>query len=114
MRLSKIIFTAIFAIVISSASFAASNMSVNPVETKKEVTKQIKTIIQKLGIDASGFESKTIKLKFMVTESDELIVLSTGESNLDKTLKNALNYKEVKNTANVKYNKVYILPVTFK
>jgi len=113
MKLSKIITTAALAIAISSASFASTGADINPTATNKAVTTQIRTMIQKLDIDASGFDSKTIKVKFMVTEGDELIVLSTGNSTLDKTIKNALNYKEVDNTS-IKYNKVYILPVTFK
>jgi len=113
MKLSKIITTAAFAIVISSASFASTDTDVNPSKTNKAVTTQIKTMIQKLDIDATTINTKTVKVKFMVTESDELIVLSTGDSDLDKTIKTALNYKTVDNTS-VKYNKVYILPVTFK
>ncbi|MFT4569125.1 MAG: hypothetical protein ACI9FN_004095, partial [Saprospiraceae bacterium] len=37
----------------------------------------------------------------------------TTNSALDRTLKNALNYTEVK-ASNIKYNKVYILPVSFQ
>ena len=113
MNFSKIILTAAFTIAISTFSFASTDTKINPTATNKAVTTQIKTMIQKLDIDTETFESKTIKVKFLVNESNELIVLSTGDSDLDKTIKNALNYKEV-DTTSVTYNKVYILPVTFK
>ena len=117
MELSKIILTTALSIAISASSFASNDTSINPAkaptETKKAVTTQIKTMIQKLDIDVSAYDSQTIKIKFLVNENDELIVLSTEDSGLDKKIKGALNYKEV-DTTNVKHNKVYILPISFE
>jgi hypothetical protein len=113
MKLSKVLFAVTFSILISSFAFANPNTGLEPTESTKTVTTKIQSIIQKLDIDLNKLESKTIKLKFLINESDELVVLSTGDSDLDRTLKNALNYEEVDAT-NMKYNKVYILPVTFQ
>jgi hypothetical protein len=113
MTISKIIFAVAFSVLISSFAFANPNTGLEPTESTKTVTTKIKSIIQNLDIDLNQLESTTVKLKFIVNESDELVVLSTGDSDLDRTLKSALNYTEV-NPSDIKYNKVYILPVTFQ
>ncbi len=113
MKLSKVLFALTFSLLISSFAFANPNTGIEPTESTKIVTTAIKSIIQKLEINLNQLESKTVMLKFLINESDELVVLSTGDSDLDRTLKSALNYKEI-NAANMKYNKVYILPVTFQ
>jgi len=113
MKLSKVIFAAAFSILISSFAIANPDTGLEPATSSKTVTTKIKSIIQNLDINLDELDSKTVKLKFIINESDELVVLSTGDSDLDKTLKNALNYKAV-DVANMKYNKVYILPVTFQ
>ena len=113
MKLSKVLFAVTFSILISSFAFANPNTGLEPTESSKKVTTKIQSIIQNLDIDLNQLESKTMKLKFLINENDELVVLSTGDSNLDRTFKHALNYKEVDST-NMKYNKVYILPVTFQ
>ena len=113
MTFSKVFFAITFSILISSFAFANPATVLEPTESTKTVTSEIKTIIQNLAIDLDQLKSKTIKLKFLINESDELVVLSTGDSNLDRTFKNALNYKEVDAT-DMKHNKVYILPVTFQ
>lgn len=113
MKVSKVLFAVVFSLLISSFVFANVDLPIDPTTSNKTVTTKIKSIIQNLNIDLTSLESQTVKLKFLINESDELVVLSTGDSQLDKTLKNALNYKHV-DTATMKYNKVYILPVTFK
>ena len=113
MKLSKVLFAVTFSILISSIAIANPNTGVEPVASTKTVTTKIKSIIQNLDIDLKKLESKTVKVKFLINESDELIVLSTTNSDLDRTLKSALNYIEV-NASDIKYNKVYILPVTFQ
>lgn len=69
-------------------------------------------MIKKLDLDTKLIENATLKIKFMVNENDELIIISTGDSNLDSIIKNALNYKEV-NTKGLRPYQVYIVPVTF-
>jgi uncharacterized membrane-anchored protein YitT (DUF2179 family) len=113
MKISKIFFAITFSLLISSFAFANPNTSLEPTESTKTVTTKIMSIIQNLDINFNKLESKTVKVKFIINESDELIVLSTTNSDLDRTLKNALNYTEV-SSSDIKYNKVYILPVTFQ
>ena len=113
MKFSKVLFAVAFSFLISSFAFANVDTPIDPNTSSKTVTTKIKTIIQNLNIDLTSLQSKTVKLKFLINESDELVVLSTGDSELDNTLKSALNYTHVDVSA-MKYNKVYILPVTFK
>lgn len=80
--------------------------------TPVSVTKDIRQMIKKLDLDTKLIENATLKIKFMVNENDELIIISTGDSNLDSIIKNALNYKEV-NTKGLRPYQVYIVPVTF-
>jgi len=113
MKSSKVFFAVVFSILISSFAFANPDTGMEPNASSKTVTTKIKSIIQNLDIDLDRMESKTVKLKFLINDNNELVVLSTGDSSLDSTLKNALNYRVV-NAENMKYNNVYILPVTFK
>ena len=94
MKVSKVLFAVTFSLLISSFAFANVDTPIDPTTTNKTVTTKIRSIIQNLNIDLKTIDSKTVKLKFLINESDELIVLSTGESELDNTLKNALNYYE--------------------
>jgi len=48
----------------------------------------------------------------MINNNDELVVLDTGDSKLDDTIKSALNYREV-NSDGLKHFSVYVVPVTF-
>ncbi len=48
----------------------------------------------------------------MINEDDELIVIGT-DSNLDNTIKQALNCKQVDNTELKPFN-VYVVPVNFE
>lgn len=81
--------------------------------TPTNVTNDIHKMIKKLDLDIKNIDKATLKIKFMVNEDNELIVISTGDSKLDATIKGALNYKEV-NTTGLKPYSVYIVPVTFE
>lgn len=115
MKISKILFALTFAILISTVVFASEKAVTNAVDVENAdaVSFKIKSIIQNLDINPKELKSKTIKIKFIINENDQLVVLSTGDSTLDSTIKNALNYEHV-DIADLKYNKVYILPITFQ
>ena len=89
--------------------FASTNFNAEPTKT---VTKEIKTLIEKLNFDFEKFDDQTVRVKFMVNEAGELIVISTNDSKLDKTLKGALNYKKIDASELIPYNP-YIVPIKF-
>jgi len=76
------------------------------------VTQDIKSLIKNLDLDYSKIDDTTIKVKFMVNEDDELIVIGT-DSKMDNTIKHALNYKQVDATG-LKPFSVYVVPVKFE
>ncbi len=113
MTFQKSVLSLALAAALSSSAIASTPISELNYSSTKTVTTEIKSMIEDLDIDYSKVAQSTIKVKFMVNENDELIVISTGDSGLDNTIKSALNYKEV-NTEGLKPYSVYIVPVTFK
>lgn len=113
MNIKKSLLFVACAFLVSTVAFANPLPSLEPENTTKKVTTEIKSILQNLDLDYSKIENQTIKVKFMVNTENEIIVLSTGESELDKTLKSALNYKEI-DAEGLKAYSVYVVPVTFK
>ena len=98
-----------------AATFAATTIAAplnEGANTTVTVTKDIKSLIKKLDLDYSKIDDTTIKVKFMVNEEDELIVIGT-DSKMDDTIKQALNYKQV-NATGLKPYSVYVVPVTFE
>ncbi len=112
MNLKKNVFALALSAALTTSAFANTIGDFAPESKPKAIVKEIKSMIQKLDIDVKTLDSETIKVKFMVNESDELIVISTGNSELDNTIKTALNYREV-STDGLKPFKVYVVPVTF-
>jgi hypothetical protein len=49
----------------------------------------------------------------MLTEKNEIIVVSTNNQKLDRVVKDALNYEKVK-TGDLQAFQIYVLPVTFE
>ena len=88
----------------------ASSVDAKP---SKTVTKEIKTLIEKLNLDYEKLDEETVRIKFMVNENGEMIVISTEESRLDKTLKAALNYHKLESKELTPYS-LYIVPVKFE
>ncbi len=78
-----------------------------------EAVKKIHKTIKQLEINFDKYVNTEIKLKFMVNGDRQLIVLSTGNSALDLTLKKALNYQSIEGNDLIPY-KVYILPIRFE
>ncbi|MFT4567011.1 MAG: hypothetical protein ACI9FN_001974 [Saprospiraceae bacterium] len=86
--------------------------SPNAPEASNTVIQKIAKTISQLAIDYSEYAGKELKVKFLINESDELIILSTYDSELDLYIKSALNYVHVPNS-DLKAHKIYILPVKF-
>ncbi|MEL6122109.1 MAG: hypothetical protein AAFQ02_04720 [Bacteroidota bacterium] len=98
-------------VALGATSFAAAV----PASKKPQgvAVEKIQKIIDQLDLERSDVATSTVKLKFMVNENNEIIVLSTGDSKIDGLLKGNLNYKSIDSGALVPY-KVYILPIRFE
>jgi hypothetical protein len=112
MNLKKNLFAVALTASLAIPSFAsATTASSEP--TNVNVRSDIKKMIQRMDLDYSKYALESVKLKFMVNENNELIVISTGDSALDSKLKNGLNYKQV-DTKGLKPYSIYVVQVTLK
>ncbi|MDF1697672.1 MAG: hypothetical protein P1U56_17635 [Saprospiraceae bacterium] len=107
MRITKsLMLTALFALVLGTAS-------ANTSPEEKTARKEIKTWIQKAKIFSEIKEDMTVHVTFTVNDKNEIIVTSTDQEKLDKTIKSTLNYKKLEST-DIQINKTYTLPVILK
>ncbi len=107
MRVTKsILFTALFALVLGTAS-ANSNPNSNTARN------EIKTLIQKSNLADNLENDVTVNVTFMVNAKNEIIIMSTDQERLDRSIKSTLNYKKLK-SADMKVNVTYTLPVILK
>ena len=77
------------------------------------ITEEIKTELKKLDFDFDELDDRSVNVKFMVNDENQIIVLSTNQESMDKAIKSALNYKKVKDNDLRKFH-VYVLPVKFE
>ncbi len=110
MNLKKSILSLGLAIAVILPSIAST--ITNAPEASNTAIQQIEKKISQLDIDYSVYAGTEIRVKFMINESDELIILSTFDSELDQNIKYALNYNHISDSDLQAY-KVYILPVKF-
>jgi len=89
-----------------------ASTSTNAPEASGTAIQEIERTISNLDIDYDEYAGVEIKVKFMINENDELIILSTYNSDLDQYIKSALNYKNVKSN-DLQSHKIYILPIKF-
>lgn len=106
----KSLISAFAFVLIASASFANDNINTN---TLDELRAEIATHLQKLDMSNISEESLTLKVKFLVNDANEFIVLSVDNESLDNSIKAKLNYRKL-DTAGVAKNTVISVPVTFK
>ena len=107
MRITKsILMTALFALILGTAS-ASTNPETNSARN------EIKKMIEKAEIALKIKDDITVRVNFMVNSNNEIIVMSTDQKNLDRSIKSALNYKKLK-SSNIKVNMNYTLPVSLK
>lgn len=100
---------------ISLSTVFAAHANDNELKTTKKVTKELRTeLVQILGskIPLQLDASTKAEVSFMITEKNEVLVVSVDSKNsaFDSFVKDKLNYKKVK-VAGVKKGKVYRLPV---
>lgn len=110
MKLFKVLFlSAIF----SFTFFAANAANINPKEASKDLQKQVSELVLDADVFTQADAGNTLKVRFMVMDNNEIIVLSTDNENYDDTMKSILNYKLVDVDAQLK-NKIFILPITLR
>jgi len=105
----KSLISAFAFVLIASASFANDNISTTALD---DLRTEIATHLQKLDISKMSEESLTLKVKFLVNDANEVIVLSVDNDKLDSTIKSKLNYMKL-DTNGITKNTVISVPVTF-
>jgi hypothetical protein len=110
MNLKNALFSAALSVAIVSPSFANHLTTVKSEPTKKSITVEISDLIKDIDFTHMGITNESVKLKFMVNENNELIVLSTNNEKLDSKLKSNLNYRKI-NADNVDAYQIYIVPI---
>ena len=89
-------------------SFA--NTTIKP---SKDLATQVKSELNKIDLNFEALDGQTLRIRFMLNEQNEIIVVSTNNKKLDRAVKNALNYEKV-DSGNLQAFQIYVLPVTFE
>lgn len=106
MTFKKIVFGLTLAAITSTTALAGDTAT----PEAKPMKTALKDMIQDLKLDVDMLTDATLKIKFMVNENKELIVLGTNDEAIDGYIKNSLNYKTL-DTSDAKPYEVYIVPV---
>ncbi len=111
MNIKKIVFSLIIAVAFIAPNFA----NVNPIDgnSKSKALDEIKEIIQDINFEVSELTIDKAKVFFMVNSYNEVIVVQTSSDEVDRIIKNNLNYKTLENR-DLLVNKVYTLPIRFE
>ena len=94
-------------------TFVVSSIA-NPIlKPIKALEIKIKSELEKIDLDYKELNGQTVKIRFMLNEKKEILVLSTDQESLDDKVKAVLNYDKVSDV-NLSPFKVYVVPVTFQ
>lgn len=105
----KSLISAFAFILIASSTFANDINTSTLDDLRTEIAKHLSNVdLEKLDGD-----SATMKIKFLVNDKNEVIVLSVDNDSFDETIKSRLNY-QVLDTDDVVKNTVISVPVTLK
>lgn len=113
MKVKNLFLGLLFAFSISTVATAATPFGGGGAEADSKAFKEISNIVQHIDFDLSTFDAEKVKVYFMLNELNEIIVLRTDNTEVDRKIKNNLNYKSVKNR-DLKVNQLYVLPITFE
>lgn len=105
----KSLITAFAFILIASSTFANDFNTSTLDDLRSEIAKHLQTMDLKNLSD----DSATMKVKFVVNDQNEMIVLSVDNESFDDTIKARLNYKKL-DTDNIVKNTVISVPITLK
>ena len=104
MKLTKLFF-ALFALTISTATFASSGPEF------PSVREEIQSLIQNSNLVFD--QSEKVLINFLINNESKLIVLSTSGNIDEESIRSILNLKKV-NKGELETNTVYTLPVQLK
>jgi len=93
-------------------SFSAEAHTSFAPDSKPEYA-QLKKYLQKIDFTSFVKGATKINVNFLINSKNEVIVISTSDKDMDFTVKNALNYKQIE-VSDLEYNKIYTLPVLFQ
>jgi len=99
-----------FAFILIASSTFANDLNTS---TLDDLRTEIAEHLGDLDLQNLGDDSTTMKVKFMVNDKNEVIVLSVDNDSYDDTIKSRLNYKKLDTDGIVK-NTVISVPVTLK
>ena len=108
MRKIKSFLAPLFALLLTTSVFAG-DIHISDA-TQEELRKEIAQKFEKIDFSSYDLEETTVKVQFLVNDKNELIILRTNHSELDKLIKIKLNYEELE-TKNVKRNSLYSISV---
>jgi len=79
-------------------------------DPKQELTKQLSTIVSSSSIWNGTKENHKLIVSFTINDNNELVILSTNDSDFDFELKGLLNYRKMNISPALK-NKIFHLPI---
>lgn len=101
----------LFAISLVNLSFTAfANVDKSP---NVDLADKIKSELAEVDINYAKLDGEVLKIRFMINEKKEILVLSTNNKTLDSSIKSALNYDKIE-TEELKPFEVYIVPIKFE
>lgn len=106
MRLSKNLLLAVCTLF----SLATATASSNPTNS---TSSEIREMLQGTLSTADFANDQKMHITFMLTEQNEIIVLSTSADGLDKEIKARLNYQVIRST-DLKKGEKYTLPIVIR
>ncbi len=105
MRITKLLFAAVFSLFLSVSAFATNGPEVI------ELREEMKTFIEKANIDVQNDER--IIINFLVNSQNEIVIVSTSKNIASKQVRNALNHRTV-SANDFEHNKIYTLPIQLR
>lgn len=84
--------------------------------TQEELRSEVAGLLKNLDLsnyDADEIDDTKVFVNFMITTSNEIVVLSTNNEDLDGLFKSRLNYQHL-DTEGLENNKTYTIPVRVK
>lgn len=74
---------------------------------------QIQKMLKEMNDLTTSLKGQKVNISFLVNGQNEIIVLSTSNSEYDSLIKTSLNYKKI-SVSELDYNTIYTLPVSFQ
>lgn len=86
--------------------FASLLVSANPIAEKPTFGKEVAQLLSQANLEPGKYT-----INFLLNSEGQLVVISTGNAKNEGAIKNALNYKELKDKS-LNVNQIYTLPIT--